>query len=41
LRPLRLIIVIDKQLTNARSALDQYQVLQRGLWFYGIFAAVP
>jgi hypothetical protein len=24
LRPLRLIIVIDKQLTNARSALDQY-----------------
>jgi hypothetical protein len=41
LRPLRLIIFIDKQLTNARSVLDQYQVLQRGLWFYGIFAAVP
>jgi hypothetical protein len=39
LRPLRLIT--DKQLTNARSALEQYQALQRGLRFYGIFAAVP
>ena len=39
LRPLQLIT--DKQLTNARSALEQYQALQRGLWFYRIFAAVP
>ncbi len=38
LRPLRLIT--DKQLTNARAALEQYQALQRGLWFYGIATAV-
>lgn len=37
LRPLRLIT--DKQLTNARSSLEQYQALQRDLWFYGIVTA--
>lgn len=38
LRPLRLIT--GKQLTNARSSLEQYQALRRDLWFYGIATAL-
>jgi cyclopropane fatty-acyl-phospholipid synthase-like methyltransferase len=36
-RALRL--VTSPQLANARSALEQYQCLRRGLWFYGIARA--
>jgi hypothetical protein len=36
-RALRL--VTSPQLANARSALEQYQTLRRGLWFYGIATA--
>ena len=36
-RALRL--VTYPQLANARSALEQYQTLRRGLWFYGIATA--
>jgi tocopherol O-methyltransferase len=38
-RALRL--VTYPQLANARSALEQYQTLRRGLWFYGIATATP
>jgi cyclopropane fatty-acyl-phospholipid synthase-like methyltransferase len=34
-------LVTNPQLANARSALEQYQTLRRGLWFYGIVAATP
>jgi tocopherol O-methyltransferase len=38
-RTLRL--VTYPQLANARSALEQYQILRRGLWFYAIATAAP
>jgi cyclopropane fatty-acyl-phospholipid synthase-like methyltransferase len=34
-------LVTYPQLANARSALEQYKTLRRGLWFYGIVTAAP